>query len=107
MPPITTSDLQPLDLGIIKDFKVYYHKFLLQSIIAPVEECSTAVSRHVLKDDPFADLELHHKTDELQVMITQVGGITEGTCSVEEFTTADDGYLCAKTLSMTHGMQTS
>ena len=33
-PPNTTSCLQPLDLGIIKNFKLYYRKLLLQHILA-------------------------------------------------------------------------
>lgn len=133
MPPNTTSVLQPLDLGIIKNFKVYYRKLLLQHIIAKLEECSTAhevvksvdvliairwvaqawksvtsdtikkcfrragitgkdfevVSRGVLEDDPFADLELDYGSDELQAMIARVG-IAEDACSAEEFTSADD-----------------
>lgn len=42
LPPNTTSVLQPLDLGIIKNFKVHYRKLLLQHVIANIEECSTA-----------------------------------------------------------------
>ena len=42
LPPNTTSVIQPLDLGIIKTFKVYYRKLLLQHIIDKIEECSTA-----------------------------------------------------------------
>lgn len=42
LPPNTTSVLQPLDLGIIKNFKVYYRKLLMQHVLAKVEECSSA-----------------------------------------------------------------
>ena len=41
-PPNTTSVLQPLDLGIIKNFKVYYRQLLLRYVCAQIEECSTA-----------------------------------------------------------------
>ena len=45
LPPNTTSVLQPLDLGIIKNFKVYYRQLLLRYVTyvcAQIEECSTA-----------------------------------------------------------------
>lgn len=41
-PPNTTSVLQPLDLGIIKNFKVHYRQLLLRYICVQIEECSTA-----------------------------------------------------------------
>ena len=41
-PPNTTSVLQPLDLGIIKHFKVYYRQLLLRYVCAQIEECLTA-----------------------------------------------------------------
>ena len=40
--PNTTSVLQPLDLGIITNFKVYYRQFLLRYVCAQIEECLTA-----------------------------------------------------------------
>ena len=42
LPPNTTSMLQPLDLGIIKNFKVYYRKLLMRFILAKIETCSSA-----------------------------------------------------------------
>ena len=42
LPPNTTSVLQPLDLGIIKNFKVYYRKLLLHHILTKIEECDSA-----------------------------------------------------------------
>jgi len=36
------SVLQPLDLGIIKNFKVHYRKLLLCHILSKIEECNTA-----------------------------------------------------------------
>ena len=42
LPPNTTSVLQPLDLGIIKNFKVHYRQLLLRYVCAQIEECSTA-----------------------------------------------------------------
>ena len=42
LPANTTAVLQPLDLGIIKIFKVYYHKLLLRYVLSQVEECSSA-----------------------------------------------------------------
>ena len=40
--PNTTSVLQPLDLGIIQNFKIHYRKLLIQHVITRIEECSTA-----------------------------------------------------------------
>ena len=42
LPPNTTSKLQPLDLGIIQNFKVDYRHLLLRFVLAKIEECSTA-----------------------------------------------------------------
>ena len=42
LPANTTSVLKPLDLGIIKNFKVWYKKLLFPHILAKIEECTTA-----------------------------------------------------------------
>ena len=42
LPPNTTSVLQPLDHGIIKNFKVYYRKLLMTFILAKIDTCSSA-----------------------------------------------------------------
>ena len=42
LPPNTTSKLQPLDLGIIKNFKVYYRKLLLKYIVAKIDQHALA-----------------------------------------------------------------
>ena len=42
LPANTTSKLQPLDLGIIKSFKVYYRQLLLRYVISKIDQCSTA-----------------------------------------------------------------
>ena len=41
-PPNTTSKLQPLDLGIIKNSKVHYRQFLLCYILASIQTCTSA-----------------------------------------------------------------
>ena len=38
LPPNTTSDLQPLDQGIIQATKLLYRKFLLQNCITKIED---------------------------------------------------------------------
>ena len=55
LPPNTTSRLQPLDLGIIKNFKVYYRKLLLSYIVTKMDE-------HLLAS------EVANKVDILQAM---------------------------------------
>ena len=42
LPPNTTSVLQPLDLGIIQNFKVHYRKLLMTFVLAKIETCSSA-----------------------------------------------------------------
>ena len=41
LPANTTSMLQPLDLDIIKNFKVHYRTCLLQFVISKIETCTT------------------------------------------------------------------
>ena len=41
LPPNTTSKLQPLDLGIIQNFKTYYRKLLLKYVLSKIDECET------------------------------------------------------------------
>ena len=42
LPANTTSVLQPLDLGIIKSFKVHYRMLLMRFVLAKIDECSCA-----------------------------------------------------------------
>ena len=42
LPANTTSRLQPLDLDIIKNFKVHYRKLLLRYVVAKIDECTVA-----------------------------------------------------------------
>ena len=42
LPDNTTSRLQPLDLGIIQNFKVHYRKVFLHYILTKIDSCSSA-----------------------------------------------------------------
>ncbi|XP_027850981.1 tigger transposable element-derived protein 1-like [Aphis gossypii] len=42
LPPNTTSITQPMDQGVIYTFKSYYRKFLLQSLLCKIDNCSSA-----------------------------------------------------------------
>ena len=42
LPANTTSKLQPFDLGIIKNFKVHYRRFLLRYVLSKIDQCKTA-----------------------------------------------------------------
>ena len=42
LPANTTSKLQPLDLGIIQNFKTYYRKLLLKYVLSKIDECDTS-----------------------------------------------------------------
>ena len=41
LPPNTTSELQPLDLGIIQNFKVFYKSLFLRYVLERIEDCET------------------------------------------------------------------
>ena len=45
--PNTTSKLQPLDLGVIQNFKVHYRQLLLRFVLASIDSCSLASEVHV------------------------------------------------------------
>ena len=49
LPPNTTSKVQPLDLGIIQNFKVYYRQLLLRYVLAKIDSCTSASD--VIKSD--------------------------------------------------------
>ena len=49
LPPNTTSKVQPLDLGIIQNFKVYYRQLLLCYVLAKIDSCTSASD--VIKSD--------------------------------------------------------
>ena len=42
LPANTTSKLQPLDLGIIQNFKLHYRKLFLRYVISKIDGCETA-----------------------------------------------------------------
>lgn len=42
LPPNTTSMLQPLDLGIIQNFKVHYRTLFLRFVLSKIDVCETA-----------------------------------------------------------------
>ena len=42
VPPNTTSKLQPLDLGIIANFKAHYKRLFLQHVLARIDEAKNA-----------------------------------------------------------------
>ena len=42
LPPNTTSKFQPLDLGIICNFKSHYRRLLLQYVIPKIDSCRSA-----------------------------------------------------------------
>ena len=42
LPANTTSKLQPLDLGVIQNFKVHYRHFFLRYVLSKIDECDKA-----------------------------------------------------------------
>ena len=42
LPPNTTSEVQPLDLGIIQNTKVHYRKYFLRCVLSKIEKCINA-----------------------------------------------------------------
>ena len=47
LPPNTTSQVQPLDLGIIQNFKVHYRKLLLRFVLSKIDQTSDTASQIV------------------------------------------------------------
>ena len=45
LPPNTTSQIQPLDLGIIQNFKVHYRKLLLRFVLSKIDETNDTASQ--------------------------------------------------------------
>ena len=45
LPPNTTSKLQPLDLGIIQNFKVHYRKLLLSFVLSKIDDTTYTASQ--------------------------------------------------------------
>ena len=47
IPPNTTSQIQPLDLGIIQNFKIHYRKLLLRFVLSKIDYTNDTVSQIV------------------------------------------------------------
>ena len=47
LPPNTTSHIQPLDLGIIQNFKIHYRKLLLCFVLSKIDETDDTASQIV------------------------------------------------------------
>ena len=51
LPPNTTSHLQPLDLGIIQNFKVFYRKLFLRFVVSKIYQTTGTATQHVQSVD--------------------------------------------------------
>ena len=49
LPPNTTSYIQPLDQGIIKNFKHYYHHRMLQKIVLTIDAGENCTATDVVR----------------------------------------------------------
>ena len=47
IPPNTTSQIQPLDLGIIQNFKIHYRKLLLRFVLSKIDDTNVTASQIV------------------------------------------------------------
>ena len=47
IPPNTTSQIQPLDLGIIQNFKIHYRKLLLRFVLSKIDDTNDTASQIV------------------------------------------------------------
>ncbi len=48
LPPNTTSHLQPIDLGIIQNFKVFYRTLFLRFVLSKIDQTTETASQLVL-----------------------------------------------------------
>lgn len=55
LPPNTTSKLQPLDLGIIQNFKVFYRTEIIKKMLAELDETNSYENINILDAMRFAD----------------------------------------------------
>ena len=49
LPPNTTSTIQPLDQGIIKNFKHYYRRRMLQKIVLAIDAYENSTATEVAR----------------------------------------------------------
>ena len=47
LPPNTTLQIQPLDLGIIQNFKIHYRKLFLRFVLSKIDESNDSASQIV------------------------------------------------------------
>ncbi|XP_025205099.1 tigger transposable element-derived protein 6-like [Melanaphis sacchari] len=84
LPPNTTSICQPLDQGIIKNFKVHYRQRLLRHILSRVDQNSGFFSfdtaEYVMENDNVANLDLFSE-------------LVPSTIEIEDYVSIDNNIL--------------
>ena len=94
LPANTTSILQPLDLGIIKNFKLQYRQYFLRYVISKIDECDKASdvvkSVNVLIASRWVALAWSQVTADTISMCFRKAGILDGELDVICRDTPDD-----------------
>lgn len=84
LPPNTTSKLQPLDQGIIKNFKVMYRTEVVRHVLKNMESNAPNAALDVLQAMRFVDKSWRNVTESTIVNCFRTCGFDQGSTSTDD-----------------------